>query len=465
MLKLFRREPGFYGRLLALALPILFQNLITNSLGLVDTFMVGTMGEGPLAGVTLANIPVFVVQLMMFGIQSGSSVLISQYRGKGDMGAINRVMGIGMYAAGAIGLTFALIMGFLPTQFMGLFGTDAAVVATAARYARIVGWSYFFDSFVQVYIGVHRAMGNPSRGLVILGASMACNTFLNWVLIFGNLGAPRLGVEGAALATLLARVLSCSIAVGWAVLDKQFKLSPALLFRPGGEMTRRFIRFSTPVMCNETFWGLGTSLFPTIMGHMEGSQEILAAYAIAGNITNLCTVGVFAISGTAAILIGQEIGSGRADRVYSLGALLNALAFLFGLGAGLLFLGLLHWFVIPVLYPLFGLSSAAGDICTMMLTVVFTMMPLRSFECTNIVGVLRGGGDVRMATLIDLTPLWVVALPLAVLSGLVFKAGIFWVYLSMMSENLVKGILGIRRFLSGKWINDVTVSARADAGV
>ncbi len=465
MFKLFRREPGFYPRLISLALPILLQNLITNSLGLVDTFMVGTMGEGPLAGVTLANIPVFVVQLMMFGIQSGSSVLISQYRGKGDMGAINRVMGIGMYAAGAIGLTFALIMGFLPTQFMRLFGTDAAVVATAARYARIVGWSYFFDSFVQVYIGVHRAMGNPSRGLVILGASMASNTFLNWMFIFGNLGAPRLAEQGAALATLLARVLSCSIAVGWAILDKQFKLSPALLFRPGGEMTRRFIRFSTPVMCNETFWGLGTSLFPTIMGHMEGSQEILAAYAIAGNITNLCTVGVFAISGTAAILIGQEIGSGRADRVYSLGALLNALAFLFGLGAGLLFLGLLHWFVIPVLYPLFGLSSAAGDICTMMLTVVFTMMPLRSFECTNIVGVLRGGGDVRMATLIDLTPLWVVALPLAVLSGLVFKAGIFWVYLSMMSENLVKGILGIRRFLSGKWINDVTVSARADAGV
>ena len=339
MFKLFRREPGFYPRLISLALPILLQNLITNSLGLVDTFMVGTMGEGPLAGVTLANIPVFVVQLMMFGIQSGSSVLISQYRGKGDMGAINRVMGIGMYAAGAIGLTFALIMGFLPTQFMGLFGTDAAVVATAARYARIVGWSYLFDSFVQVYIGVHRAMGNPSRGLVILGASMASNTFLNWMFIFGNLGAPRLAEQGAALATLLARVLSCSIAVGWAVLDKQFKLSPALLFRPGGEMTRRFIRFSTPVMCNETFWGLGTSLFPTIMGHMEGSQEILAAYAIAGNITNLCTVGVFAISGTAAILIGQEIGSGRADRVYSLGALLNALAFLFGLGPGSCSLG------------------------------------------------------------------------------------------------------------------------------
>ena len=458
MFKLFRREPGFYPKLFSLALPILLQNLITNSLGLVDTFMVGTMGEGPLAGVTLANIPVFVVQLMMFGIQSGSSVLISQYRGKGDLGAINRVMGIGMYAAGAIGLAFALIMGFLPGQFMSLFGDDPQVVAVAARYARIVGWSYFFDSFVQVYNGVHRAMGNPTRGLYILGVSMACNTFLNWVFIFGNLGAPRLGVEGAALATLLARILSCAIAVVWAVRDKGFRLDPSLLFHPGPEMIRRFIRFSTPVMCNETFWGLGTSIFPTIMGHMEGSEEILAAYAIAGNITNLCTVGVFAIAGTAAILVGQEIGSGNAGRVYSLGALLNTLAFLFGAAIGALFLGLLYLFVSPVLYPLFKLTPPAGDICTLMLTMVFLMMPLRSLECTNIVGVLRGGGDVKMATLIDLTPLWAVALPIAAVSGLVLKAGIFWVYLGMMSENVVKAVLGLWRFKSGKWIRDVTVA-------
>lgn len=463
MLKLFRREPGFYAKILSLALPILLQNLITNSLGLVDTFMVGTLGQDRLAGVTLANIPVFVVQLMMFGIQSGSSVLVSQYRGKEDFASINRVMGIGMYIAGTIGLVFALIMGFLPERFMGLFGIDPQVVATAARYAKIVGWSYFFDSFVQVYIGAHRAMGNPKRGLIILGVSMVSNTFLNWVFIFGNLGAPRLGVEGAALATLLARVLSCSISVVWAARDRRFPLRPGLLLRPGREMVRRFVRFATPVMCNETFWGLGSSLFPTIMGHMDGSEEILAAYAISGNITNLCTVGVFAIAGTAAILVGQEIGSGRADQVYSLGALLNALAFLFGLAAGTVSLALLYLFIVPVLYPLFKLSPAAGEICTMMLTVVFVMMPLRSFECTNIVGVLRGGGDVRAATVIDISPLWLVALPLAALAGLVFKLGIFWVQLATVSENLVKCVLGLYRFRSGVWINDVTVGTRPEA--
>ena len=457
---LFKREPGFYKKLVALALPILFQNLITNSLGLVDTFMVGVLGEGLLAGVTLANIPVFVIQLMCFGIQSGSSVLTSQYAGKGDQDAINRVLGIGVYVAGTVTLIFALIMGLLPHQFMSLFGNDPAVIDAAADYARIVGWSYFFDSFVQVYVGAHRSMGNPRRGLYILCVSMAANTFLNWMFIFGNLGAPRMGVAGAALATLLARVLSFAVMVIWAVRDKKFRIRPALLLKPGKDMTLRFLRFATPVVCNETFWGLGTSLFPTIMGHMQGSQEILAAYAIAGNITNLCTVGVFAIAGTTAILVGQEIGSGHMDQVYRLGALLDVLAVLFGAAAGALFMGVLHLVFIPVLYPLFKLSAGAGRICTLMLTIQFCFMPLRSFDTTNIVGVLRGGGDVRVATVIDLIPLWAAAIPLAAILGLVVKADILWVYLAIMSENVIKSTLGFFRFRSGKWINDITVASQ-----
>ncbi len=456
MLSYFKREPGFYKRLLALALPMIIQNLITNSLGLVDTFMVGTMGEGPLAGVTLANIPIFVVQLMMFGFQSGSSVLISQYKGKGDLNAINRVMGLGMYAAGAVTFLFALVLTVIPHQFMSLFGNDADVIAIAAQYARIVGWSYFFDSFVQIYIGAHRAMGEPRRGMYILCISMVVNTFLNWVFIFGNLGAPALAAEGAALATLLARIVSFIVMLVWALSDKKFRINFSLLFRPGGEMARRFIRIATPVVCNETLWSLGSSMFPTIMGHMDGSKEILAAYAIAGNITNLCSVGIFAIAGTAAILIGQEIGYGRMDKVRSLGGLLSTISFLFGLVIGVIFYGLLHLLVVPLLYPLFDLSGSAASICTMMLTVIFLTMSLRAYCTTNIVGVLRGGGDVRMATIIDIGPLWIIAVPLAALFGLVFDFGILWVYLAMALENLIKCILGHFRYRSGAWVNDVT---------
>ena len=452
-----RRGRAFYRDVVTLALPIVAQNLITTSLGLIDTFMVGALGEAPLAAVTIANIPVFVIQLVIFGLQSGSSVLISQYWGKGDTDSINRVIGVGCYVAGAISLLFALAMCGFPRQLMGLLTNDPNLAELAAVYARIVGPSYILNSITGVYVGAHRSMEHPRLGLMIFSISMCTNTFLNWVFIFGNLGAPRMAEQGAALATLLARVLSFTVAMVWAVRDREFRIQPALFFRPGGEMTRRFVRFSTPVMCNETFWGLGTSLFPTIMGHMDGSKEILAAYAIAGNITNLCTVGVFAIGGTAAILVGQEIGSGHTDRVYSLGALLDVLAFLFGLVSGGVFLLILYFLIAPYLYPLFHLSPQSGDICTMMLTVVFCFMPLRSFDTTNIVGVLRGGGDVRMATLIDLSPLWIAAIPLAALCGLVLELGIFWVYLSMMSENVIKCIFGLRRFLSAQWIHDVTV--------
>lgn len=442
-----------------LAIPIILQNLITNSLALVDTFMIGMLGEEQLAGVTLANIPIFVVQLLVFGIQSGSTVLISQYWGKRDTEAINRVIGIGFYIAGGITALFALLMFFMPAPFMSLFGNDAQVVAVAARYARIAGLSYFFDSMVQIYIAAHRSMENPRLGLYILSVAMVSNTFLNWLLIFGNLGAPAMGVEGGALATLLARILGLGIMLVHAAVNRHFRLKPALFLRPGGAMLARFAKYSTPVVLNETLWGLGTSLYPTIMGHMEGSKEILAAFAISGNMEKVCTVAVFAVAATAAIIVGREIGSGRTETVYEVGAALNTVAVAAGAGVGLVMIVVTRLVIAPYVYPVFGLSDTASSISSMMLTMTFCFLPIRSFNTTNIVGVLRGGGDVRAAAVLDLTPLWALSLPLAALSGLVLRAGIFWVYLCTFSENVAKFLFGMRRFRSGVWIHDVTLAS------
>lgn len=452
------RGGAFYRDVVRLAVPIILQNLITNSLGLLDTFMVGTLGEAPMAAVTLANIPIFVVQLMTFGLQSGASVLISQFHGKGDKGSINEVLGTGLYVAGGITLLFGCIMFFLPVPFMSLFGNDAAVVALAARYARIVAFSFFFDSLAQVYIAAHRSMANPMLGLYILGSSMVSNTFLNWVFIFGKLGAPALGVEGAALATLLSRVLEFAIALGHILSGKTFRVQPRRMLHPSLEMLRKYVRFATPVLLNETLWGLGTSLYPTIMGHMESSQAILAAYGLVGNVINMATVAVFAIGGTTAIIVGREIGAGRRDSVYEVGLCLDTLAFLSGLIVGFLFIGLTFAFFQPVLYPLFHLSPEAADIATMMSVVAFAILGMRSFNTTNVVGVLRGGGDVRAATVIDLAPMWLLSLPLAALAGLVFHWGILPVYLCFALDNLVKLFLGLARLRSGAWIRDVTVS-------
>ena len=297
------RGAAFYRNVARLALPILLQNLCTTLLGLIDTFMVGALGEAPLAAVLVANIPVFVIQLVIFGLQSGSSVLISQFWGKGDTESINRVIGLGCYVAGAISLAFASVMFFLPEQLMGLLTDNQELVPLAAQYARIVGFSYIFNSLTGVYVGAHRSMENPKLGMIIFGVSMLTNAFLNWVFIFGNLGAPALGVQGAALATLIARCLEVVIVVTHMVKTRFFRVRAGLLVRPGGSMVRRFLRYGGLVVLNETMWGLGTSVMPTIMGHMEGSTEILAAYTVAGNVEKMCTVFSFGLAATAAVII------------------------------------------------------------------------------------------------------------------------------------------------------------------
>ncbi len=453
-----KREPGFYRRVFALAAPIMLQNLVTSTLAMADTFMVGLLGEVPMAGVTLANIPMYALQMFFFGVQSGSAVLISQYWGKGDRKAINRVLGLSWLVMGAVSVVVAGVLLAIPQQVMGLFSNDPAAVAVAARYGRIVGVSYVFNSFTLAYLGAHRSMENPRLGLYMLSASMLTNTLLNWVLIFGALGAPAMGVEGAAVATLIARIVEFAIMAGHMGLGRHFRVDFAVMLRPGREAVRKLFKYATPVILNETLWGIGIGLFPTIMGHMENSTEILAAYTVTGNVEKLAMAALIGLAGTAAIIVGREIGAGNRSTVYEVGLALNALSVALGVAVGGV-LAVLTWGVLPrYVFPLFQMAQNTRAIASMMLYVVSATMGARAFNHTNIIGVLRGGGDVRAATVIDLAPLWLVAIPLAALVGLVFQWGIFWVYISMSFDQIAKFFLGVARLRSGAWINDLTVT-------
>ena len=451
-----RQKPGFYTQVAALAAPIVLQNLITSMLGMADTFMVGILGEAPMAAVTLANIPLFVVQLFIFGVQSGSSVLISQYWGRKDMEAINRVMGVALWVVLLVASVFAAILILCPIPFLSLFNNQPQLVELAAQYGGLAGLSYVLNAFTMVYVAAYRSMEQPRLGMYILAASMTTNTFLNWVFIFGNLGAPQLGVRGAALATLIARMLEVAIVVGHMARTKFFRIRLALLLRPGLSMSWRFIRYGGLVVCNETLWGIGTSVFPTIMGHMDNSTEILAAYTLAGNVEKLCTVFSFGLAATASIIIGREIGAGRTGQVRRIGLAMDTLAVGCGLILGVLLLCFARFVAPDWIFPLFKLSPGASAVAGMMLTVMFFYMPLRAFNSVNIIGVLRGGGDVRAATLIDTCPLWVCAIPYAVLCGLVLHTQVLWVYLAFMVEQVVKFGLGLWRLRSGRWIRDLT---------
>lgn len=457
MFSYLNRGKAFYQDLIRLSVPIILQNLVIHSLGLVDTFMVGRLpGETPMAAVTLANIPIFVVQLMIFGLQSGASVLISQFWGKRDTDSINRVVGIGIYSAAGITLPFALVMFFFPMQFMSLFSNNRALVSVAADYAGLAGASYLFNSLSQVYIGAQRCMENPKVGLYISIVSVCSNTFLNWVLIFGKLGAPAMGVMGAALATLLSRILELIITVIYAGGNRSLPIRPSLLLRPGGVLLRGYARYASPVVLNEMLWGLGTSLYPTIMGHMEQSTEILTAFTIAGNIDRVSTVAVFAMANSAAIIVGREIGAGRENRVYDIGVALNTVSLASGFFMGIVMIGATFLVIAPYVYPLFGISARSGEISTMMQVMTQCLLFLRAFNSTNVVGVLRGGGDVHTATMIDLVPLWAVSIPASALCGLILRLDIFWVFLCISFESILKFFWGMFRFRSRAWINNVT---------
>ena len=458
MLKALRREPGFYKRLVALSLPMVIQNLITNSLGFVDTFMVGLVGSDELSAVTAANTPIFLLQCCIFGLMSGLTILVTQYWGHQDKESINRCMGIVIYLGLALSTTAAAILFFFPVQVMSAVTNNALLIELGAPYLQLVGIGYIFNAVSSVYVSMQRSTENPAFGMTVFGVSMCTNTILNYIFIFGKLGLPAMGITGAALATMIARIVEFSIVAVYATRNHRIPLMPHALLRPGKDFLRRAIRYSGPVVLNEMLWGAGTSTVVVIMGHMAISADMLAAHAIMGNIDKFATVACFGLANAASVFIGKRIGEG-ADRedVYSLGICLLTVAFLCGLFTSILLALLLPTLFVPVLYPLFGLSANASSVAVTLCIVYLVVMPIRSFDVTNVVGVLRAGGDSRFAAILDILPLWLLTIPCTALLALVLNAPVPLVCAATQMECMAKMPIGILRLRSRKWINDVTI--------
>ena len=451
-----KQPKGFYRSVLALMIPIILQNLITETVALADTFMVGMLGEQYLAAATMATTPLFVFMIITFGVQSSVSILSAQYWGKGNTDAINRILGVALYFILTLTLASATIIVIFPHQILGLITNDSTLVVLGTPYVRIVAFSMVLNAVSMVYISSQRSMENAKLGVIVLSISSIFNVFGNWVLIFGKLGMPALGMEGAAIATLCARVLEVIIISVYALRNSRLPLKIKLLLKPGLTIFKDFVKYSTTVLLNEVLWGFGAMLYPVIFGHMVGAQSILAAYNIAGNVERIFAVTMIACGSATAVIIGREIGAGRQDRVKSVAKALITLSLIIGLFSGALLLFLQLTIIEPFVFPLFGLSNDAVSAAATMLLILVLSTPLRALGFTMGIGVLRAGGDVNGFLLIDVSSLYFVALPMAVIAGFVFKAGIMVVYFSMFIEALSKAALLYLRVRSKKWIRDVT---------
>lgn len=458
MLSIFRREKGFYKSLVLLAAPIVLQNVVNNALALTDAFMVGALGEQELAAVTLANNIFFTLVLLVLGVQSGMGVLISQYWGRGDENTINRVLGIGIMISGAIAGLFVAAVMLFPRWMMSLSTTDAVVVEHGVRYLEIMAPSVLLNSLSVTYLGAHRNMENPRIGFIVLSASVAVNTLLNYMLIFGKWGAPMMGVAGAALATLLSRVLELTVTIAYAAFNKKFRIRRSFLLKPGTVILRDFITYAVPVVINETLWGFGFMLYPIIVGHMPNAASDVAAYSITLSIDRMVSA-LFIGSGiAAAVIVGKRLGQGMPkDEVVKLSNMLLTLTAGVGLVSGMM-LALLATFVFePYLFPLFrNMSAATSHSAWMMLMICSATYTMRAVNFTIIVGILRCGGDSKAAAVIDTVSLYLIGLPLAFLMGIALGRGAVFVFVAMFIEESAKFVISLRRYRSKKWINNVT---------
>ena len=458
MFKALKRDRAFYGYLLRLTGPIALQNLITFSLGLIDTLMVSQLGNNEMAAVTAANVPVFLLISIVFGVQSGVGILISQYWGKKDLPSISRAIGVAAGLGVALALVIALALFLWPVQIMDLMSNKHHLSLLGAPYLRVIGFSYVFNMLSSIYVSAQRSVENASFGMKLFGMSTVLNTGMNYLLIFGKCGFPMLGVEGAAIATLLSRVAEFAVCLFCALRSRVIPLDLKALLRPGWEMLRRFVKYASPVMANELFWGLGNSLLTVILGHMTISVEFLAANAVMGNLNRLFLVVCFGLGAATAVMIGKAIGEGQShDELMDLSRTLSWVTILVGAVLAVIALTLVPLLFQPVIFPLFKLYDLSAHLATTLAVTGFACIPFHAYSISAVTGILRAGGDVFWSTALDLGPQWLVALPLTALLALVLDADPWFVSLAIQAESFIKCPICLWRIRSRKWIHDVTL--------
>lgn len=450
-LRLFTKEDKeFYSNMLKIALPIIIQNLVTSSLNMVDTIMVGKLGEVEIAAVGIANQYFFFFSMILMGLCGGISVFISQYWGKKDYVNIKRILGLGLISVTFVSIVF-MAVGFVnPGKIVSLFNKDPIVIDLGGKYLYIVLYSYIFTGITFVYSYSLRSIGNTIAPLVVNIAALLCNVFFNYILIFGKLGAPALGVEGAALATLIARAVEGLILLFLVYKNNGvFAAKLKELIEIDFSFFKKSYKIILPVLLNDVFWALASIIYSVVYGRMGTGAT--AAVQIVNTISNMFMVVTFGLASASAIMIGNSIGEGKEDLCID-----YAKKYLSVSLAVSMILGIILALSSPLILKLFNVSSEVRSSTLIMLYIISFIFIIRVVGMVIIVGILRGAGDARSALMIEGFTMWFLGVPLTILGAFVFKFPVHLVYGLAIIEEVVKCVLGLMRLKSKKWINNVT---------
>jgi putative MATE family efflux protein len=443
----------FASDLLRIGLPIAAQNLVSASVNMLATIMVGRLGETRLAAVGLGNQVYFLLMLLLFGITTGGGVFTAQYWGKKDLAGVRRTVGLSLALGLSAGLVFLVAALAAPSFLIGLYSRDAQVIALGSRYLRISALGYLPLALSSVLGLSMRSVEKVRLPLLATSLSLALSLFLSWVLIFGKLGSPALGVEGAAWAGVAARVIESLLLAGCAWARRYPCVGS---FRQMTDWSlawaKRYVGVALPVVLNEVTWSIGITLYSVIFA--RAGTAAVAAYNVANTVSQLAMVIFFGTGNAAAVMIGKKIGEGDRETAFTYARRFSLLAPLLGLAVGAL--------LIPfrLLLPLlFSLAAAVIAQASAMLLVLAGLYPFKVFNFHLIVGVCRAGGDTRFGMFYDLFGVWGLALPLAGLGAFVWGLPAWGIFLLTAADDVGKSFIGLWRLLSKRWLHDLTEEA------
>ena len=449
MSRLFVKEKSFYKLILSIAVPVVLQNMITIGVNIMDTLMLGNYSEVQLSASSLANEFINIYHIMCMGMSMGAAVLTAQYYGAGNNPSLKKIVTIVLRMGLVIAAAFTVVTLLFPEELMRLYTPDEAVIEKGVLYFRISAVTYVLLGVSLILTNILRTVHQVRFPLVLSIVTFFVNVFFNWVFIYGRLGAPEMQIEGAALGTVIARLVECSSLVTYFfVFDKRIGYRIKDLFMKCGDHVRVYITYAIPVMVSDTLLALGNSAVSIIMGHIGAS--FVAANSIISQTVRLSTVFNQGLSSASSVITGNTLGKGERDKAYHQGVTFLCLSILIGLAAAVIIL-----LISPLLVESFNITQETKDIAYQLMASVSVMMVFQTVQSVLTKGVLRGGGDTRFLMLADILFLWLASIPLGYLCGLVWHLSPFWIYAALKIDWVIKSVWCIFRLRSKKWIRVV----------
>lgn len=443
------KDKVFLRNLWILALPIALQSFITSSLNLIDNVMVGKLGEQAIASVGLANQFIFIFSLCIMGVNAGASVFMAQYWGRKDVSSIKKVMGLDITVGFVVSMLFGFICMFTPEMVMGILSRDVAVISLGSGYLRIVGISCIFTNFTQAYSSALRSTEQVKVPMYASLIGVLVNAVLNWVFIFGKLGAPEMGVYGAALATTIARLVEMLFIVGYVYMSKN-KVASSIkeLFSFDKSFVKVYFKTSWSVIANELIWSVGLAAYSTAYARI--STNAVATMQIANTLNNVFTVLLVGMAVGTAIMIGNKIGAGEEEEARNCATNTGILTPMVSIVVAIAI-----WVLAPVVLKPFNVTPETYEDTIQVLRIMALFFPIKAFNMVMIVGVFRGGGDTTYSMLVQAGTVWLYSVPIAFIAATVFALPVQAVFFLISTEECVKIIFELTRLKSGKWLKNV----------